>query len=87
MTEMLMAGSLLVLALGGWVIWLGMARPSWSEFWDRPVCWLVGHNLTNALFDTTCPVGETTYPAAVWRCSRHASLVTVVGPSTTPWAP
>ena len=78
MTEMLIAGSLLVLALAGWVMWLGMARPSWSEFWDRPLCWLIGHDLTNPIFETTYPVGETIYPATIWRCSRHATPVIVI---------
>ena len=78
LTALLLA---LPLVVGAYVVWVGMGKPTRSEFWDRPVCWITGnHDLTHALWRTTVELRGRAYPAVVWRCSRHPStLVTVVG--------
>jgi len=76
---MILALLLPVLALSAWIIWQGMGRPSWSEFIDRPRCWLLGgHDLTHPIYSTTYPFNGTTYPAVVWRCSRCSIPVIVI---------
>jgi hypothetical protein len=67
------------LVVGGFIIWLGMGRPTPAEFWDRPVCWFTGqHDLTHPLFDTTVEYGGRLWKGTVWRCSRHQMFVTVL---------
>jgi hypothetical protein len=60
------------------VVWLGMGRPGFGEFVDRPVCWLVGHALTHPIYNTTYPYQDREWPAVVWRCSRCSVPVIVI---------
>jgi hypothetical protein len=68
------------LVVGGFIVWLGMGRPTPAEFWDRPTCWLTGsHDLLGPMWETQVEYGGRLWKGSVQRCSRHpATLVTVL---------
>lgn len=65
-TGLLIAGVLIAL--------IGAISPSLAEFFDRPWCWVRGHDLTRHVMNTR--YGD--HRAEVWQCSRHRALVTIV---------
>lgn len=71
------------LVLAGLTTLYGLARAgSATEFFDRPLCWVLGHpspgSAMRFLTEHKTPMG--TLPAEVWHCNRCGHMVTLVGP-------
>lgn len=69
--------------LAGMATLYGLARAgSATEFFDRPLCWLLGHpspgSALRFVTEHKTPMGV--LPAEVWHCNRCGHLVTLVGP-------
>lgn len=72
------------LVLAGLATLYGLARAgSASEFFDRPLCWLLGHPSPGSVMRFTGEVRTDSgivLPSEVWHCNRCGHLVTLAGP-------
>lgn len=67
---------LMALLVGGLLLagWAAMGWPSVGDFLARPICYVVGHDLTRPLWESNYEG----HPCVVWVCSRHDAPVTVL---------